>query len=190
MITDTDANEALVALFFPLFLFSFVMSPSNDSDAQTLPVRKLGIQSQSWNTQSDLNSSRQALQTEIYGKIIRNDANVFRRLRVHDVSDAFVDACAACLCEDNAAAIAKLKELERNATVTRKADNDGTGRKETEMYGPIVCIHPFFLLRIVAQSLVLLCSARFWTTSGTSKSRLMTRQTYPRPPSRQNLVSF
>lgn len=82
--------------------------------------------------QNDVSSSGQLLQSELANRIVLNDDNVFRRLRIHEVAETLVNACAISFVQDNATAITTLKALEQEAT------GRNPSKKEREMYEPLV----------------------------------------------------
>lgn len=117
---------------------------------------------------SKVETSRKALKAELIGKIVYDDSNVFRRMRIDDVNNDLVAACASDFERVNRADIQLLVDLDHQASkkdnevleqeeVADKArDPDKEERsgnhglaEETKMYKPLVCdIVPliFFLL--------------------------------------------
>lgn len=112
---------------------------SHSDTVQTSPARKLGVgssQNQAFRMERSVETSRDALKGELSRKITSDDPSVLRRLRLDEVPDSFVEACASRFYDSNVAAIEKLMDLEREGT--KKSAGEKPSKKETAMYAPLV----------------------------------------------------
>lgn len=120
------------------------MTAPNPAQAQTSPPRKPGIGSVQNHTMYmesiKTKSSRGALAIELQDKILLDDSEVFTRLRMKDVPDSFVEACATTFHQELAVQIEELKRLERqaNPTATKSPLEGKPTREEKKMYAPLV----------------------------------------------------
>ena len=71
---------------------------------------------------SKVETSRSAVKAELRGRIVYNESHVFRRLRLGDVNNDFVAACAGSFVQDNGADINLLVDLAKGAS--RKTNED------------------------------------------------------------------
>jgi len=115
--------------------------------------------------ESNVDSSRGAIKADLAGKIVYDDPNVFRRLRVCAHEDRLVNRCAESLKTDYAVDIKLLKELVAKASFksvekleqeekedkandqekNRRSGNHGSV-EEKKMYAPLVRLSRCFLL--------------------------------------------
>ena len=65
---------------------------------------------------SEFETSRNAVKADLVGKIVYDDKNVFRRLRINDVNNDFVAACARSFEQANEADIKLLIDLAQQAS--------------------------------------------------------------------------
>ena len=107
---------------------------------------------------SKVETSRSAVKAELNGRIVYDDNNVFRRLRIDDVDNDFVAACVGSFKQDNEADINLLADLAQQASKKTNEDleqeeiadkagdvdreersgNHGSA-EEKKMYDPLVC---------------------------------------------------
>jgi len=107
--------------------------------------------------ESNVGSSREAIEVDLAGKIVYDDPSVFRRLRVREVDDDTVATCTSTLEFLYASDISLLKELEEQASKMspdmleieevsdKRADNNKEEKsgnhgsvEEKRMYDPLV----------------------------------------------------
>jgi len=107
--------------------------------------------------ESNVGSSREAIEVDLAGKIVYDDPSVFRRLRIHEVDDDTVAMCTSTLEFLYASDISLLKELEEQASKMspdtleieeisdKRADNNKEEKsgnhgsvEEKRMYDPLV----------------------------------------------------
>jgi hypothetical protein len=82
----------------------------------SISPRHLGGSASNFLATSDVNTSRHALKTDLLDKIVNGDLNVFKRLSIDKVDDAFVSSCAASFYEKNQKYIQILRDVADEAS--------------------------------------------------------------------------
>ena len=80
---------------------------------------------------SKVGTSRSAVKDELNGKIVYDDNNVFRRLRIDDVDNDFVAACVGSFEQDNKAEIKLLEDLAQQGSKKTNEDLEQEGYQLT-----------------------------------------------------------